>query len=213
MGFRAVIAFIHQFLLHGGNDIAVFGMDERQRAKLGAARERGEHLVIVDHQRALVGHEMLEGVDAFFLNHRLHFVEDLLAPPGDCHMEGIVAMRAGRLVVPTLQGIQHGLAGIGKTEIDHHGRAAGKGCAGAAIEIVGGIGTHEGHFEVNMRIDTARHDITAGGVERFVARKVRADLDDLSAVYLQIRLVGQVGGNDGSVLDYCGHGCSPYWLF
>jgi hypothetical protein len=39
-------------------------MHQRQRAERGAALEGGEHLVVIDHQRALVGHEVLEGVDA-----------------------------------------------------------------------------------------------------------------------------------------------------
>ncbi len=57
--------------LQGGDEFAVLGMDERQRAELGAARERGEHLLVVDHQRALVGHEMLEA---------RHAMRDDLAP-------------------------------------------------------------------------------------------------------------------------------------
>ena len=51
-------------LLQRGDEVAVLGVDERQRAELGAAQERGEHLLVVDHQRALVGHEVLEGRDA-----------------------------------------------------------------------------------------------------------------------------------------------------
>ena len=44
----------------GRRQVAVLGMNERHRAELGAADEGGEHLLVVDHQRALVGHEMLE---------------------------------------------------------------------------------------------------------------------------------------------------------
>ena len=63
-------------LLQRGDDFAVLGVDERHRAELGAAGERGEHLLVVDHQRALVGHEMLEGRDA----RRDHLGHVLAAP-------------------------------------------------------------------------------------------------------------------------------------
>jgi hypothetical protein len=74
------------FLLQFIDDIAVLGMDHGQRAQFLAARERGEHLVVLDHQRALVGHEMLERVHAH-LDRGLHLVEDLLVPAGDRHVE------------------------------------------------------------------------------------------------------------------------------
>ena len=64
MRLGAIIALGHQPRLQFGDDIAILGMDERQRAQLGAALERGIHLVVIHHQRALIGHEMLEGVDA-----------------------------------------------------------------------------------------------------------------------------------------------------
>ena len=55
-------AFGHVFFCNAGDNVAVFRMHQRQRAELGATLERGEHLLVVDHQRALVGHEMLEVV-------------------------------------------------------------------------------------------------------------------------------------------------------
>jgi hypothetical protein len=48
--------------------IAVLGVDQRHGAELGAARERAQQHLVVDHQGALVGHEMLEGVDAVGLH-------------------------------------------------------------------------------------------------------------------------------------------------
>jgi hypothetical protein len=38
-----------------------------------------------------------------------------------------------------------------------------------ALEIVGRIGAHEGHFEMRMRIDAAGHDVAAGGIEHLAA--------------------------------------------
>ncbi len=60
MRFRAVVAFCHELCLQSRDDVAVFGVDQRQRAEFGAAPEGGIHLVVVHHQRTLVGHEMLE---------------------------------------------------------------------------------------------------------------------------------------------------------
>ena len=52
-----------------------------------------------------------------------------------------------------------------------------------------------------MRIDAARHDVAAGGVEHFAAREVLPDLDDHAALDADIGLVGEIGGDDGAVLD------------
>ena len=54
-------------------------MNEGQSAQCCTALEGREHLVVLDHQRALVGHEMLEGVDTA-RDHLLHLIEDRLGP-------------------------------------------------------------------------------------------------------------------------------------
>jgi hypothetical protein len=202
----AVIACRQQAGLQIGDHIAVLGMDERQGAQFGAALERGEHLVVVDHQGALVGHEMLEGVDALLLHHLLHLVEDLLAPPGDGHVVGVIATGTAGLVVPHPQRIDQALIGCGQREVDHHGGSARERGAGAGLEIIGRVGAHEGHLQMGMRIDAAGHDIAAGGVELGVADEVGADGGDLAALDQHVGLVGQVGGDDGAVFDGCGHG-------
>ena len=198
---RPVVAFGQQLLLQRGNDIAVFGMHQRQRAQFGAALERREHLVVIDHQRALVGHEVLEGVDPLLAHHLLHLVEHLLAPPGDRHVEGVVTIGARRLVVPHLDGVEQRLAGRRQREIDHHGGAAGDCGAGAALEIIGRIGAHERHFEVGVRIDAARHHVATRRVDLVVGMHLTADGDDLVMLDENIGLPSAVGGDDGSVSD------------
>ncbi len=137
MALGPVIAFGQQPGREIGDHIAVFRMHQRHGAKLGATLERGIHLVILHHQRALVRHEMLEGVDALFLNDGFHLIKHLLAPPGDRHVIGIIAMGATRLVVPTLQRFEQRLAGAGQAEIDNHRRPARQRGARAGFEIVG----------------------------------------------------------------------------
>ena len=80
-----------------------------------------------------------------------------------------------------------------------------KGRARAALEIVGRIGAHEGHFEMGVRIDAAGHDVAAGGVELVIAMQVLADGDDLAVLDQHVGLPGAVGGDDGAVLDDLGH--------
>ena len=123
-------------LLQLGNQITVLGVHHRQRPQLSAALEGGEHLVVLDHQRAFVGHEMLEGVDAALVDDGLHLVEHLLAPPGDRHVEGVVAMGHRRLVVPHLDGFKQRLTRRWQRKIHDHGCATRKRRAGAGFKIV-----------------------------------------------------------------------------
>ena len=84
MRLRPVVAFGQQLLLQLRDDVAVLGMDQRQRAELGAALERRVHLVVVDHQRALVGHEVLERGDAL--------VDDVAISLNTCSPHQVIAM-------------------------------------------------------------------------------------------------------------------------
>ena len=65
-----------QVSLQPCNHITILGMHQWQRSQLGTAFEGVVHLVIIHHQRALIGHEMLEGVDAVGFDNRLHFIMD-----------------------------------------------------------------------------------------------------------------------------------------
>ena len=115
MPLGAVVPLGQELRLQVRHHIAVLGMNERDRPDLGTTPERGEHLVIVHHERALVGHEMLERVDAA-AHHLGHLVKDLLAPPGDRHVKRVVAVRPRRLVVPHLDRVQEPLPGEGSAK-------------------------------------------------------------------------------------------------
>ena len=151
---------------------------------------------------------MLEGVDPLGDDFR-HFVEDLLAPPGDRHMEGIVGGGAGRFVVPRLNRRQQRLVRRRKAEIDHHGGAAGQRGAGTGLEIIGRVSAHERHFEMRVRVDPAGHHVTASGIQRLVRAQPLTDLCDLAVLDQHIGLVGAICGDDGAVLDYRAHDVSP----
>src|SRR5919106_13966 len=68
------------------------GMDQRQSPQVATARKTFEHDLVVDHDRALVRHEVLEAVDAA-LDDRGHLLRDAIRPPGDRDVEGIVGDR------------------------------------------------------------------------------------------------------------------------
>ena len=151
---------------------------------------------------------MLEGVDALGDDFG-HLVKDLLAPPGNRHVEGIVGGGTGRFVVPGLDRRQQRLVRRWKAEINHHCGAAGQRGACARLEIVGRVGAHERHFEMGVRVDPARHHIAAGGIQRLVRAQPLTDLRDLPVLDQHIGLVGAICGDDGAVLDYRAHGVSP----
>jgi len=203
-------AEIHVLFLQRRHHVAVLGMDEGQRAQIGAALEGREHLVILDHQRALVGHEVLERVHPA-LNDPLHLVEDAFVPAGNRHViREIGAALRSRLRVPRVDGIEKRAVLPRQHEIDDHRRAPGGGGEGAGLERLGGGGAHEGHFEMRMRVDAAGDDVGFRRIDRLVALQIRADLDDLAVVDEDIGGMAAVGGDDGAALDDFGHGRCPF---
>ena len=202
------VAFGHQPGLQLGHHIAVLGMNHRQPAQVAHAAEAGEQLVIVHHQGALVGHEVLERGDAS-LDRRLHVVPHLLPPPGDRHVVGIVARGAARFVVPHPCRIHQPLALPRQDEVHHHRGAPRQRRPRAGFKIIRRIGAHEGHLQMRMRVNPAGHDEAAGRIQHLVAFQVRSYGGDDASVDQDVGLVGQVGGDDGAVLDDGCHCSSP----
>ena len=201
VAFGAGNAICQQFLLHGRDNITVFCVHHGQGPNGRAAAEAVEQLVILHHQRALIGHEVLEGVDAM-VDHHLHLVKDLLTPPCHRHVERIIRAGAFGFRVPGLQRLQHRLTGAGQAEIDHHGGATCKSRAGAGFKIIRRMGAHKGHLQMHMRINSARHHITPLSIQHFAAAQVLANLDDFAAFNGHIRVIATVGGHNGAALDY-----------
>ena len=95
------------------------------RAQLQAAFEAGHQGIVGRHDRVLVGHEMLEAVDAVMADQLGHFLAHLLAPPGDRHVKAIVGRRLLCPAAPLVKGFEQGLLRVGNHEIDDRGGAAG----------------------------------------------------------------------------------------
>jgi hypothetical protein len=200
----AGVALLQQLRRQLRHHIAVLGMDHRQTADIAHPAEAVEQLVVVHHQGALVGHEVLEAGDPG-LGRVLDALPDLLAPPGDGHVVGVIAGRAGGLVRPDLGRIHQVLALPRQDEVDDHRGPATQRRPGAALEIIRRVGAHEGHLQMRMRVDPAGHDIAAGRVKLRPALEALPDLGDHPVLHPHIGLVGEVGGDDGAVLDDGGH--------
>ncbi len=200
VAFRSGDPLGHVVFLQCEDEVAVFGVDERHRADFGAAHERGEHLLVIDHQRPFVSHEMLEGRHAG-LDHLGHVLAHLVVPVGDAHVVGIVGNGVPGPFVPIGHGLHQRLIAIRDAEVDNHRRAARKRRLGAALVVVGGIGPHERHIEMGVRIDAARHDEAVRRVERAVAFQRFANRLDRLAFDEHVRLVRPIRGDDRSAFD------------
>ena len=99
MAFGSGDALLQELLLQLEDQLAVLGMHGRRARPVRRQRRKLVHqLLVVDHDGVLVGHEVLEAVDAVLAHERAHVVAHLLVPPGDRDMEGVVA---GRLLRPS----------------------------------------------------------------------------------------------------------------
>ena len=158
-------SFGEQLPLQVPDQLAVLGMDGAERAELLTTREARQQLLVVQHDRALVSHEVLEAVDPVLTGQHAHVLLDLLVPVGDRHVERIVRRRLGGALHPVPPGLHGPRLGVGDHEVDDHRGAAGERRRRAGEEVVAGDRAHEGHFHMGVRIDPARHHERAAGID------------------------------------------------
>ncbi len=91
MGFGPGDALGQQLALQVVDQLAVLRVHGGHRTQLQAALEARDQGVVGGHDRVLVGHEMLEAVHPVVADQLGHFFADLFAPPGDRHVETVVA--------------------------------------------------------------------------------------------------------------------------
>ena len=202
---------LHVLLLQLRDDVAVLGMHQRQRPELGAALERRVHLVVLDHQRALVGHEVLEGVDPA-LHHRVHLAPDPLVPAGDRHVVADVDADLRRSTCgPTRRARSSRLpSGPGSTKSTSMVVPPEAAAKVPDFEGLGRRRAHERHLEMGVRVDPARDHVGVGGVDLLVALQVLADRLDRLALDQHVRLPRPVGGDDRAVPDDLAHAALPF---
>ena len=205
VAFGAGNAHIHVFLLQFCNQIAVFSVDHWQRAQLGAAFERGVHLIVLDHQRALVGHEVFERVNTHFDGIR-HLVKDVFVPTGNRHV--VTDIRANlrcRFAMPLVNSVLDRAIGAGQTEVHQHGRTTTSRRPSAGLKRLGRGRAHERHFQMRMRINPAGDHIGSLGINVFVALQIFADLLNLAVLNQNIRFPRAIRRDDRAAFDYFGH--------
>ena len=205
-------SFGEQLPLQVPDQLAVLGMDSAERAKLLTTREARQQLLVVQHDRALVSHEVLEAVDPVLTGQHAHVLLDLLVPVGDRHVERIVRRRLGGALHPVPPGFHGPRLGVGDHEVDDHRGAAGERRRRAGEEVVAGDRAHEGHFHMSVRIDPARHHQGAAGIDDLgVARCLQpfAHGPDRAAFAIDVRPLGFVGGDDRATPNHKRHRCLP----
>ena len=212
MALGAGYAGFQELLLQMEHQLAILGVDGADRAKLAGAGEAVHQHLVIRHDRALVGHEVLEAVDTVLLGERAHVAMDAVIPPGDRNVEGIVASRLLRPAPPLFVSLEQRLLRIGDHEVDDHGGAAGEARRRAGEEILRRGRAHEGQFHVGVRIDAARHDELAAGIDHARARRsvdARRDLLDETLVAENVRPVALIGAHHGAAADQRCHAYPP----
>jgi len=164
------LAFGQRLTNHHVDHAAVLGVHANERAVLGRLLQGTKNSGVIHHKHVGVRHEELEAGYAF-AHHVVHVFQACFGKIGDNHVQAIIDARLGlRLFPPGVERIAHlGAAGLDGKVDDGCGAADGRR-AGAGFEIVARCGTTERHVEVRVRVDAARQQQHAGGVQHLVAR-------------------------------------------
>ena len=199
------VAGRHRLLLVAHDGVAVLAVDHHQAAGLAGLLEHGQELLVVDHQRALVGHEDLEGRDAL-VDAVAHLGDHARLRVGDRHVEAVVDVRgAVGAPVPLLARVLQRPADVLDDEVDDAGRPARGGRRGAGVVVVATPGAAERHREVGVVVDQPRQHQAAGGVDLFVGRKAGPDRDDRLALDQHVGVERVGGGDDPPTPDETTH--------
>lgn len=151
---------------------------------------------------------MLEAVDAVVLHQFGHFLAHLLAPPGDGHVEAVVAGGFLGPAAPLVEGLQQRLLGVGNHEVDDRSGAPRQARRRAAEEVFAGHGAHEGQLHVGMWVDAAGHQVLAAAIEHFTAGgniQIVADGANQTLCAEHIGFITFIMGNNGGATDQQRH--------
>ena len=146
---------LRERLLHEHVDrVAVLGVHHHERARLGRDLHRLEERLVVDHQRALVGHEELVGGDPLVGQRRELLERAAVLQVGDgdvvAHVDQLLALG---LRLPVGERVAEARAGSLDAEVDVRGRAAAGRSALARLDVVDRRRAAERHVEMRVRID------------------------------------------------------------
>ena len=207
MRFRAGHAGVEQALLQTVHKLAVLRVHGRNGTEFQRPRETVHQDLVTGHDRAFVGHEMLEAVDAMLTHERAHVFIDAIVPPGYGDVERVVGDGLLRPAAPLVVGIHDVLLRIRDHEVDDHRGAARRRGRRPGFEALARYRAHERQFHMRVRVDTTRHDVLSAGIDdprAFWCVEIGADVDDLavSAEYVCRKCL--VGIHNRAAFDqYC----------
>ena len=200
-------------LLHEDVDrVAVLGVHHHERAGLGGDLHRAEERLVVDHERALVGHEELVRGDALLRQARELLERPALAQVGhrdvEAHVDDLLPLA---LAVPGVERLGERAAGRLDAEVDVARRPTERRRRLPRGDVVDRGRAAERHVEMRVRVDAARQDVLARRVDDAIRVDVErlAEHRDALAVDVDVADVVVGGRDDPPALDQCRHVISP----
>ena len=189
----------------GIDHVAVGGMHRNQSAVVAHHPHQVHHLPIVNHQGTFVGHKGLEGADALFFNHGHHFFAHFGVEIGYRHVVGIIAHSLSfRFFLPGAKRVVQGVALGLQYKVNHHGGSAKQGGPGAGGVIVAGIGSHKGHVQMHVGVNSARNNQLARSINQPIYAlgwQGMAYARNFVVLYQQVGGKGSFCRNQGSILN------------
>ncbi len=204
-------------LLHENVDhVAVLGVHHHERTRLRRDLHRAEERLVVDHQRALVGHEELVRRDALVGQRGELLERPAVLEIGDGHVVAHVDhLLAVRLSAPLLEGLCERVP-LGLDDEVDVARGAAERCGSLpGFDVVDRHRSAERHVEMRVRIDAARQHVLARRVDHLVGLHVErlADQGDRLVVDVEIRDVVVGRGDDATIANQNRHHASSIFGF
>jgi hypothetical protein len=142
-------------------------MNEANGSQISCKFKSLVHLVVSQSEHIVVSHEEFEAGDAIF-DHPFHFGGSFVSPFGDGRVETVITvnLRVGPSS-PSLVSLPDRSASRGDGEVDEGSSSSCDGSFGACIEIILGVGAHEGKLHVSVSIDSSRNEKFVRTVDDF----------------------------------------------
>jgi hypothetical protein len=179
-----------------------------ERARLRRDLHRPEERLVVDHERALVGHEQLVRGDPLVGQRRELLERSAVLQVGDRHVVAHVDhLFAVRLSAPVLDRGREGRALRLDDEVDVAGRSAERSRGLAGLDVVDRDRAPKGHVEMRVRVDSAGEDVLPGRVDHLVRLDVERLADERDALALGVDVAEVVVGGceHAPAFDQYGH--------
>ena len=201
MAIGAGDAPILYLLDHLQQHVPVFTMYPNESAETGGLLQGLEDLAVV-HPQGVVDHVHFIGSDPL-PGHLAHFGPDAFIPPGNGHVEPIVAAGALGFFMPGIQCLLKGTIPLLGGEIQYAGGTAQGGGFGAGDKIVRRDDAAGIQVEMGMGVDKAWKYITALGLDHLGAwgPQLRGKGNNAAIFYQYIHLGAALGIDNGSVFD------------